>query len=367
MTHFTLNIMTATLAPGDAIGNYILTSARLWREWGVRVKIFADFVAPVYGGLAQHSSFYIPTGQAILWYHYSIYAENVEIARHSPDFKVMDYHGISPARLFTGQNSHLEKLCQQAIDLLPQLAQTFDLAVVHSEYTRQELIDHGFEAAHIHKLPLCVDTTKFEGQTDEALASQLQKLEYLLFIGRVVPQKDVLALLEIFAELHALRPTAVLILVGSRAHADAYQRELDQRIVQLGLSGRVMFTEQVNDPAVLATLLRHAKLLLVTSEWETFCVPVAESMFFGVPPVIHNVPPLPEVAGSAGTVIDKRQPRATAVALHALLNDPVRYQTLSQAALARANDFTDAALATSLLTMLQREFPHAQPAHDLPE
>lgn len=30
----TVNLMTVTLKPGDAIGNYLLTSARLWREWG---------------------------------------------------------------------------------------------------------------------------------------------------------------------------------------------------------------------------------------------------------------------------------------------------------------------------------------------
>ncbi|MBE2225583.1 MAG: hypothetical protein IAF02_28865, partial [Anaerolineae bacterium] len=74
----TVHIMTAAMTPGDAIGNYILSSARIWREWGVRVEIFADYVAPVYGGLVKPTILYPATGDALLWYHYSIYADNIE-------------------------------------------------------------------------------------------------------------------------------------------------------------------------------------------------------------------------------------------------------------------------------------------------
>ena len=161
----TLNIMTAALSPGDAIGNYILTSARLWREWGAHVNIYADAIHPTYQRLALPSRLYWPTSQAILWAHYSIYSQNIALMQSSTDWKVMDFHGISPPHLFAGQNEHLQALCQQGWDTLPTLANTFDACVVHSDYSRQVLIEHGFAADNIYKLPLCVDTFRFEGLT----------------------------------------------------------------------------------------------------------------------------------------------------------------------------------------------------------
>jgi len=356
----TLNIMTAVLAPGDAIGNYIFTKARIFRDWGARVNLYADFVDPAYAGRASPSSFYRATGEALLWYHYSIYADNVEIARQSADYTVVDFHGISPPHLFAGQDAHLQHLCQKGLDLLPALADDFDLAVVHSEYTRRQLLDNGFAANTVYKLPLCVDTSRFSGAEDEALAARLSQLEYLLFIGRIVPQKDILALLQIFAHVHARRPQTVLILVGSRHLAGAYQRQLDTYIRRKKLGERVLFTGQVNNPAVLAALLNHACLLLVTSEWESFCVPVVEAMYFGTPPVVHQIPPLPEVTGEGGIIIDKAQPEAAANKILHMLAEKDPYDTLSARARRRAASFTDEALRRALLEMLQQAFGDRQ-------
>lgn len=352
----TVHIMTPAMTPGDAIGNYILTSARIWREWGARVEIYADHIAPAYGGQVKPSVLYPATGKGLLWYHYSIYADNVETAVHSPDYKVMDFHGVTPSHLYAGQNRYLQNLCQQATDLLPQLHDTFDACVVHSEYTRNILLTNGYDEAIIYKLPLVVDTSRFEGAVDEALAASLGQLDYLLFIGRIVPQKDILALLDIFEYVQRQRPQTGLILAGTRDHAPAYQRQIDRAIKRKRLGGHVLFTGQVNDAAVLASLLRHAAFLMVTSDWETFCVPVVEAMFFGVPPIVHHISPLPEVAGSGGVVIDKRQVEETAVTILNLLKNNSQYQQLSQAAQARSTTFTDKSLAHALQKMLIRQF-----------
>ena len=354
MTPLTIHFMTPTLSPGDAIGNYLLTSAQLWRQWGATVYLYADAIAPVYGGIAQPSTFYRPTGQDLLWYHYSIYADNITIATHSPDFTVMDFHGITPPHLFAGQDDHLQFLCQKGLDLLPTLTDAFDLCVVHSEYTREQLQMNGYK--QIHKLPLCLDTTRFNGQLDEALATNLAHLEYLLFIGRLVPQKDILALLDIFEQVQRQRPHMILILVGSRQVASNYQRQIDRAIKKKGLENRILFTGQVNHTAVLAALLQQAQFLLVTSEWETFCVPVVEAMYFGTPAIVHDVPPLPEVAGTGGLIIDKHQPQHTAVTILNYLEDQTRYRQLATAAQAQATHFTDKALESSLLQMLTDVF-----------
>jgi glycosyltransferase involved in cell wall biosynthesis len=349
----TINLMTAGLAPGDAISNYIFSKARLLRDMGARVNIYADAIHPRLASAASHASLYRPTGEALLWFHFSIYSDNVEIARKSRDYKIMDYHGICPPHLFSGQNEHLRFLCQSGIEILPDFVGNFDQFIVHTEYTRQQLLTLGCPQANVHRIFLPVDTSHFGQGEDETLAVLLRQLDYLLFVGRVVPQKDIVASLEIFAALHQERPDMVFLLVGSREQTPRYQRQLDRLVRQLNLEGRVMFLGQVNDPAQLAALFNNATFYLATSEWESFCVPLAESLFFGVPTVIHDVAPLPEVAGPAGIVVDKQKPADAAARILAVLADADRYTELRETALRWSQQYTDEALARNLAGFLQ--------------
>ncbi len=348
--------MTAGLTPGDAISNNIMSVRRILRRWGVKVRIFADSIAPEFGAIAEPSRFYQNSGQDILWFHYSIYSDNVEIALASNDFKIMNYHGICPPRLFKGQNAHLEFLCQRGIELCPSLHDKFDAYVVHSEYTRNELQNLGFQSDKIYKIPLCVDTSDFMDNADLELSHLLSQLTYFLLVGRIVPQKDVIALVEIFARINQQRPETVLILVGTRQHANKYQQQLDNLIAAKGLTDRVIFTEQVNNPAVLSALYENAKLLFVTSEWESFCVPIAESLFFKVPVVVHDAPPMPEVAGPAGLVIDKNEVETATNTVLALLEDEPRYLELGRMAGEWAQQYTDTALQHNMLKLFSEIF-----------
>lgn len=349
----TIHIMTAGLTPGDAISNFVISSGRILREWGVKVYLYADNIAPQYGGLARHSRFYPNNGKDFLWFHYSIYADNVEIALNSRDYKIMDFHGICPPRLFEGQNDHLRYLCQRGYDVLPSLYDKFDSFVVHTEYSREWLHSLNFPADEITKVFYCIDTSVFTGE-DGALAASLQKLDYFLMVGRIVPQKDVLALVNIFSHINQQKPETVLVLVGTRHQAGKYQQQIEKLIAQRGLQERVMFTDQVNNPAVLEALFRHAKLLFVTSEWESFCVPIAESLHFGTPTAVHQEPPMPEVAGPAGLVFDKADPKAAAAQVLALLNDQERYQQLCQLAPEWSAQYSDASLADNIQQLFSR-------------
>jgi glycosyltransferase involved in cell wall biosynthesis len=165
--------------------------------------------------------------------------------------------------------------------------------------------------------------------------------------------------LGILAALRQHRPSATLVLVGSRTATPAYQQQIDKAVVDMGLAAHVLFLGQVNDTAVLATLFQKAHFLIVTSEWESFCVPVVEAMYFGVPPIVDKISPLPEVAGPAGIIIDKHKPDETAETILSFWHNPTAYQQLSTTAKKRAAEFTDNALAQALLKMMQE-----LPLHD---
>jgi len=354
--NLTINMMTADLTPGDAIGNYLLTSAKIWQSWGAKVHIYADNISPAYGGLARPSSWYEPDGRSLLWYHYSIFAPNLELALNSHDYRVFDFHGVAPSSLFAGQNSHLQSLCEKGQAILPSLRDQFDLCIVHSDYSRAELMRHGFKPGIIHKLPLIVDTSRLFTNGNDPLTPLLSKLEYILFVGRLIPQKDILAMLNIFTHIHEERSDVVLILAGTRHLAKNYQRQIDRVIAQKKIEHRVLITGQINDPSTLSSLFDNAAMLLVTSEWESFCVPVVEAMYFGTPVVVHDIPPLPEVAGNGGIVIEKRRPQDAAKAILSLWQDYDRYQMLRHMARERSANFTDDTLAAELLRLLHDNF-----------
>lgn len=208
----------------------------------------------------------------------------------------------------------------------------------------------------MHKFFLATDTAKFEAARDDELAGLLARLDYILFVGRIVPQKDVGALIDIFARLRAARPDLALILAGTRDQTKGYQAELDRQIAAHGLENRVLFAGQVNNPALLGALYQNARLLFVTSEWESFCVPIAESLSFGVPVAVHDQEPMVEVAGPAGLVFDKRRPDEAVARVLALLDDPARYTAMRREAGRWAQHYSDAALAANVRRFLMTTF-----------
>lgn len=350
-----VNLMTAGFTPGDAISNYILTLARILRGWGARVEIYADAIAAELHAVAQPSALYHPTGRDLLWFHYSIDAANIDIALRSTDAVIMDYHGICPPRLFHGQNPHLAMLCERGIERLPELAGRFERAIVHSESARRELLAAGFDPGDIRSFPLTVDTARLAA-ADKELSAMLSRLRYCLLVGRVVPQKDVAAAIEIFSHVRRALPDMTFIITGNRGQAKAYQSELDRLVEARGLGGRVLFTDQVSNPAVLAALYRQASLLLVTSEWESFCVPIAEALHFGVPAAVHDQEPMTEVAGPGGLIIDKGDPAAAAATIVALLSNADQLRAKQAAARTQAALYSDDALACNVLAFLQETF-----------
>jgi len=342
--------MTATLSPGDAIGNYVLTLRRIFAELGVAGDIFADHVHPALSHLWKPSSEYRPTGHDVLWFHYSIGADNFRSLENNPDRLVMDFHGVTPPSLLKGDDGTLARRAQEAIEALPMYRQRFHLCVAHSDYACDELRAQGY--LHIEKVPLVVDTDRFSGGEDKALSRLLTRLEYALFVGRIVPQKRVVDIVRTFAALKRLRPQMKLFLVGDTGVLPDYTRQVEALVRDLGLTSEVMLTGPIAQADMLTSLYRHAAVTLILSEWETFCLPAVESLYFGTPVVYHNIPPLREMVGEAGLVVQPERHAEAAQAIHALLEDRAGYERLQAIGQARAAQFTPHVLERRLRLIL---------------
>lgn len=342
--------MTATFVPGDAIGNYVLTLRRIFAELGVAGDIFADHVHPSLSHLWKPSSEYRPTGHDVLWFHYSIGADNFRYLENNPDRLVMDFHGVTPPHLIDGDDGTLARRAREAIQALPTYVHRFHLCVAHSDYACNELRAQGY--ARVKKIPLVVDTDRFNAKEDKVLSQLLARLEYMLFVGRIVPQKRVVDIVRTFAALKRLRPHMKLFLVGDTGVLPGYAHQVEALIRDLGLTSEVMLTGPIAQADMLTSLYQHAAVTLILSEWETFCLPAVESLYFGTPVVYPDIPPLREVVGDAGIRVQRERHAETAQAIHALLEDEASYKHLQALGRARAAQFTRQVLEERLRLLL---------------
>ncbi|HEX4601156.1 MAG TPA: glycosyltransferase [Gemmatimonadales bacterium] len=167
------------------------------------------------------------------------------------------------------------------------------------------------------------------------------------FVGRLVPQKGLLVLLDAVARL----PKRVRVLIvgdGPLRHAVRAHARL------LGLEGCLELHGAVGHDAV-ATQLRRMSVLVLPSlsapTWnEQFGHVLIEAMACGVPVIGSDSGAIPAVIGEAGIVVREGDPAALAGALGDLLSHPTRRIELAARGRARVlAAYTNEAVAQQLL------------------
>lgn len=342
----TVHIMTATLTLGDAIGNYSRMLQRLLFRAGYRIRLYADLWDK--DSVCLHSREFENSVQPddILWYHYSIYSDNLHIVTDKKCFTVLDYHGITPPELFRGYSSHLENLCIKGREFAPRLIDVVDCAICHSNYTGNELEEFGYK--NIVKIPLAVETSRFSIPEKTSLSEYLAKLHYLLFVGRITPQKSILEVLDGFKRLHDIRNNLLLFLVGEYSYSKQYVEEIRSKIAESGLEDAVILTDRINDVAALKSFYKHAFFSVYLSHWETFCVPIVESMYLRTPVIGLNKTAIPEVLGNGGILLDSHDPMEFEKKVLPYLEDENMYHDLQSKSKEQADRYTEAVLGDNI-------------------
>ncbi|MFR9754571.1 DUF3492 domain-containing protein [Streptomyces sp. TR06-5] len=173
----------------------------------------------------------------------------------------------------------------------------------------------------------------------------------LVWVGRVEPAKDLVALLHAFAEIRRSLPEARLRIVetgpGAAPDAAGYAAHLRSLAAHLFPDeaadarsvGRSPVTfEEIGGPTApsLADAYASGSVAVLSSVVEGFPVSLVEAMFCARATVSTDVGAVCEVIGGTGLVVPPRNPSALADACLALLRDPARRTRLGAAARARA-------------------------------
>lgn len=157
-------------------------------------------------------------------------------------------------------------------------------------------------------------------------AQQLGLLEdtrFILFAGRLHPQKDPILLIRSIAALN--EPNIHLLIAGDGELADEVRAEIEQ----LGLSQRITMLGAVNQ-AKLAELHRISNAFVLSSAYEGLPLVVLEALACGTPVVTTRCGETPKLLSSdSGVVCEERTAVAIADALRKVLLNPDDYPTES--------------------------------------
>lgn len=182
---------------------------------------------------------------------------------------------------------------------------------------------HGVDLTTFH-VPAAEDVTRF--------ATRHGLDRWIAFLGTLEPRKNVTALVDAHALLHAESPdTPTLALAGARGWDEA-------------LTGRLRSASDVRELGYLPiedlpSFLGGAELVVYPSLGEGFGLPVLEAMATGAVVVTTRRLAIPEVGGDAVEYCDT-DAASISTAMAGLLGSTPRRRELSAAARARAATFT---------------------------
>ncbi|MEM7583282.1 MAG: glycosyltransferase family 4 protein [Acidobacteriota bacterium] len=184
----------------------------------------------------------------------------------------------------------------------------------------------------------------------------LEQDGFLLFAGRISPEKGVHTLLE------ALRPLArhkKLVVAGGTSYSDDYIRRIEaaawDEVVFLGRVGREVMEE----------LYSACYAFILPSVMEGLSIALLESLSYGNCIVTTDIPENLEVVGSAGLVFPPDDVAALRAALAKILDDPAVVEDYRRRALERARSQPDwdevARLTEAFYLRLHRGEPPTNP------
>lgn len=151
---------------------------------------------------------------------------------------------------------------------------------------------------------------------------------YVLYLGRIVPEKRPELLVEAYRGLDTDKR---LVIAGDSSDTDEYATALRKA----GASDpRVLFTGHV-EGTLLIELYSNATLYVLPSDVEGMPMSLLEAMSHGRCCVTSDIPECADVLAGCGVTFPRGDADALRKALVALIADPTRAETLGEAARAR--------------------------------
>jgi glycosyltransferase involved in cell wall biosynthesis len=197
--------------------------------------------------------------------------------------------------------------------------------VFHTTATvRDQIVRHGLvDERRLVQAPYGISsdfTPEPPGEEPRRLALPLafEQAPVLLHVGSCIPRKRVDVALEVFANVRARHSALRFVQVGGE-----WSLAQDALISKLGVRDAVIQLPR-QDQRTIASLYRHAAVVVMPSEAEGFGLPVIEALACGSPVVASDIPVFREVGGDAVVYAQLADIADWAAAIDRVLARPAR-------------------------------------------
>lgn len=216
-----------------------------------------------------------------------------------------------------------------------------DAVIAISESTKQDIVDLiGCPADRIFTTPLAADASfapVSAGKLEEVKRRYGITDATVLYVGTLEPRKNILRLLDAFAEVRStIGSDCRLVLGGGKGWL---YDEVFARAEARGLKESVRFVGYVPGED-LPALYASARVFVYPSLYEGFGLPSLEAMACGTPVITSNTSSLPEVVGDAGITVDPRDTEQLADSMLTVLTDDDLARGMCERGLRRAAEFS---------------------------
>ena len=224
---------------------------------------------------------------------------------------------------------------------LPIAVRGLDAIITVSEHSKQDILRAlPVEADKVIIIPEAA-SAKYRrlhpGQVQPVLVRAGIDFPYILYVGSIEPRKNLLRMLEAYAEVRKRSQKWNLVIVGARNFWKS--SPVKQTIERLDLKSYVHFTGYVAEDE-LPALYNGASLFVFPSLYEGFGLPVLEAMACGTPVVASKCSSLPEVTGNAALLVDPFKVDEIASAITKMLTDSDLWTEYQWKGLMRATAFS---------------------------
>lgn len=142
----------------------------------------------------------------------------------------------------------------------------------------------------------------------------LKRGSYLLYLGRLVPEKRPELLIEAFKGLNTDKR---LVIAGGGSDTSEYERRLREAAKE---DPRIMFTGFV-EGQILEELYSNASVYVLPSDVEGMPMSLLEAMSYGCPCITSDIPECVDVLGGTGVVFSAGNVSSLAEAMKKIIHD----------------------------------------------
>ena len=266
--------------------------------------------------------------------------------------QLVTYHDIAEAKLQLGTPG---EQARQQRSIRRTLARA-DHVIALSECTRRDLSEYGIPPERVTVVYQGGNFDDVRLPEEELIQRTLSQFgierPYILFIGSLVPRKNVGLLVRAYAQLRGMMEHPPRLVLGGADDHDEAER-VRQLVRELGLEHAVTFTGYL-DAEQVRGLYGGADLFALPSRYEGFGMIALEAMAYRLPVVSTRGGSLAEVIGDAGLLVEIEDQASFTRSMYRALNDSALREKLVARGLERLGRFRWADTARQTLKLYEQ-------------